>query len=400
MSYRILGELSNLSGTFYGVVSDGAGIAYSIDSSQRWRAWNLDTLSMIREVNLAATMSAITLVAAGVCSLCATTGSSNFYLVENSSGYFQTYATSSLGRFATKNQQLATNGDVSLGVSATAGRLLRFNSSTFVSSDLTPVLSGATANCVIAKAGTSNFYVGSTDGVVREVDSSGTTITTVILPTTPNASSAPTQNIMELAYSEDFEVLVISTSGGIAYVYDVSGIPSLVQVMFTGGVGANSIPSFGCVFSQFEGDSFFASNRDASSGNAKITRYTYIPVKQKIIVSKILFSENASQALDFALDTSLNKLIAVKENQFMQVISVPGNSPVSVQTRAQDPEGVNVGCRIIRIRDLGKTSFIESDQDILAGVNNINSNEEGQYIELAIINTSNPFKWDIREFST
>jgi hypothetical protein len=84
----------------------------------------------------------------------------------------------------------------------------------------------------------------------------------------------------------------------------------------------------------------------------------------------------------------------------MQVISVPGNSPVSVQTRAQDPEGVNVGCRIIRIRDLGKTSFIESDQDILAGVNNINSNEEGQYIELAIINTSNPFKWDIREFST
>ena len=81
----------------------------------------------------------------------------------------------------------------------------------------------------------------------------------------------------------------------------------------------------------------------------------------------------------------------------MRFFNISSPNICSESTRFQDPVGVDVASRCIRIRDegIGRTT-IEIDQNVSSGAQPVNATSDRQYIELNFYSGN----WDIREFST
>lgn len=83
----------------------------------------------------------------------------------------------------------------------------------------------------------------------------------------------------------------------------------------------------------------------------------------------------------------------------MRVFNTTSPTKVGVLTRAQEPVGLDVPARVIRIRDAGiGRTFIESDITIAVGASSYPCTADRNYIEMAFI--TSPDKWDIREFKS
>lgn len=142
----------------------------------------------------------------------------NVRIVDTSTGT-STLITSNAAATQRNNamQQVATNQTTLLGIAtkSTTGSVTLINANNSTCTSLTvSTLSGVNATCVIPKTDGSNFLIGSSDGRVHEIDTSGTVIKSLTLPVTNRYGGALSSlQVGSMSYYNNY--LLVSDTGGL-----------------------------------------------------------------------------------------------------------------------------------------------------------------------------------------
>jgi len=383
--------------TFLCACTNATGIFVGMnDNSFRIYDWNWNQKSSTGNA-LGGGLTGLALV--NQATACGVFGSAQVDFFDVNTGAFTKVTTNATATWSSVvQQQIAGNPSTGKAVatSTTAGKLMCINGSTQTITAPTPAaLSGANATCVTNKTDTNTFLIGTSNGKVHEVDSSGTVLKSITLPTTPNDGGAVNHVVSGVSYYNDS--LAVALDKGILYIYQYSTSTIVAkQICSLGGVSNNNTVL--C---------------DAASGITTLTRP--FSVNNYCSTSVLCFSASGSYYQDVffnetsqpnrycGIEPSINRLwIGSSSTSYYlaRTFDITALSTSQVQTRIQNPPGTDVTGRIIRIRDDGiNRSMVELDQTISAGQQLLNAYKNHNYIEIALTGTRFVDEaWDIREF--
>lgn len=388
-------DLNQTTGQCRSAVTDSQFIHMITDgSSYRKYNWNGQQLNS----TLTITNTPITIVMATTASA-VVVGSATTVDVINVSTNVKSTIAGGAATFTTNwGQQAATdkNGIVII-TKATNGQVTKFNASTQAFSTLSPTsLTGAQATSVLYKPDTSTYLLGTNTGKVLEVDASGNSIKSITLPNTPNIS-APTITVTGLSYYND--VLVCTTSYCEMYFYKYSTGANL----YTMPIPAASNSAATCSLSDSASGHFaIATGNGATITNMSMTAYCFMPNASSSPTFDTVFCESITRSISCGIEPTQNQAWFAYFNSAGNGIQfrsykIPPIQQTTIPTRGQDPIGIDVSQRVIRIRrDRPGQGMVEVDVTVPSGSQNVACTDGHNYIELS----KRSGKWDIREFKS
>lgn len=358
---------------------------YSLDTLQQ-NGSTLSTTSSIATVTMASTNRAVVAASSG----------STVQMIDLSTDAITNLTSANAVPVSGKGQQSAgnLNNSIAMICSSTSGNLMKVDVSGSGSlSILNPAsLSGTTARSVIVKD--SNWIMGTANGKVVEIDSSGATIQSITLPTTPNSGSAPSQVVTGLTYDSISDRLCATTSAGILYVYDY-GSSTLLNKIWVGIAGSANKGTIMC--DSASGVALICPN-GVTHPNAVQTVSEFHFATQPV-VADTFFNAYSVDIVAGGINSNLNRAWIAFGTSVLRVLNITPQDNIAVETRIQN-SGADVAGRIIRLRRYRKGCYIvESDQNVSSGAVNIGSKRGETYIEVAINSDSGEVA-DIRSFNT
>lgn len=378
------------------------GRMYSVTLQPALRVYDLNTLTQLASTSLTNSNAAgIALIDASSAIVVSSAGTPNVEFV-NLTGLNRSNITTNAGAtmYAAMGQQVAANPNTKYGIAtkSTTGSVTLINGNTFALSSLSPsgsVLSGQNATCVAVKD--SNFLIGTTDNKVHEIDTSGTVIKSVTLPSTPQVAALTSLRAGHLSYYNN--LLMVSNTAGMIYLYDWSqSTPALLDRQYGSSWELNQVQ---CLTPSVSGITYTLPA--AATNYANYNLMEMCPMGSSIAVTNnyILSTTGSMDAICGSLDPVTGKLVMfttqTSAGPSYLIYQTPPPTRVNVPTRIQDPVTVDVPGRIIRIRDggIGRT-LIEYDNSIGAAQTEIPATNGANYIEIAL--TTSPNKFDVRQF--
>lgn len=309
------------------------------------------------------------------------TGTTSAYLIELSSGFVATITGGRALPNTDKGQQSDSDGNGTVfACSSTNNEVTKYT--TFALSHVTPSgssLASAQALTIINKTGSSNFLLGTNNGKIIEIDSSGTTIQTITLPTTPNVGTAPVLQVSGLSYYNDN--LFVMTNFGVAYHYKYS-TSTLYNKHILGATNSGAALGSALCASAC-GVTLMGQNILHSAATASITQidFNYSPA----LITDVFFNETNNAVMSSGIDTTTHTawIANVGTINKGRVFSIYGIGQTAETTRIQ-ASNVDVSGRIIRIRDVRPgCSRVEIDQSVSAGSTNLAASAQASYVEAA-----------------
>jgi hypothetical protein len=412
MNLSIRGDIG-LAGAaiFRAACASGAGTnpnLIAVTNEGRIRVYSLSpSITLLASANAPnTTTSDISFVAPSTAVL-TSQGTSNVYLVDTNTLYVRTISSGTTTSNQNFYQQVA--GDISTGIaiatSSTVGTVQVIRNSAATCTSITPQASGGwtsgseQARCVIFKADTSTWLIGTNLGKVYEISTTGHILNSISVPVT-FAGTAVTQ-ISSLSYTS----------------------PYLLVATIHGTINKYTWPSATLVDSRVAPPGYpIISNSFSSNGNVLVcqgpnvgtsTSYTqavdcvsYSAYKSAISVDQTFYNQTTvsvnscgvigAQGLAYA---AFNTATGV----CLRIYDTDSTTFGGVVTRAQNPIGNDVAARIIRLRDNGiGTATVELDQVIAPGSASLAAQQGQNYMELEIygniVNGNPPYTgWGIRE---
>lgn len=270
---------------------------------------------------------------------------------------------------------------------------------------LTPTpLSTHQAACIILRPDTGTFLVGTNNGAVFEMNAAGTQIgSTLNMANIPNIT-APTINVTGLSYYNG--TLAVATNWGNVFVYTWPGQILLNSFIETGSISNGSnCPS---LTDSASGLCLYLANETVPNSVYPISTIFTNVVSGNSAIIDTFYNETNVAARWGGIQPTVTGInhskawIIFNSNSFggyvqLRYYDISNPNTCSEPTRFQNPIGVDVASRCIRIRDggIGKTA-VETDQNVSSGPQFVNAYLDQNYIELNLI----AGKWDVREFST
>jgi hypothetical protein len=317
-----------------------------------------------------------------------------FSLIQNtpvtiniSTGAITTLGAAGYPQYDGKGQQAA--GDSAnhvLGISDASGALLRIDGSGPTASTITPAaMSGKKASAIIAKPGvTDAFIVGSTDGVIWELNFAGTVVKTITLPIIPNDGAGRGHPITHLSMTGDN--LFVQTGNGVWFHYTYSTSTIVTQRLMGNMVAvATGFSAMGEAVNGF----FPFVHGDIAMANAPICLFHCNP-KPALCVDFTTFPEN-SKVTHVGLNGSVGALWAACDSPSrIRFWSLPGLNTSAYETRVQDPPGTDVTARILRLPVFPTvgTTRVEEDTTIPAAATTLTAKIDDQdYLEVTLTGT-------------
>lgn len=394
------GTINDSSGARYVDAQAANGTLYTVTTQPRYRAYTLETMKEVATSSNLVAPSGIALFSGGVSACVTSSTSSQVDFIELTTAYRTSVSTGASTTVSnTISQQVAAQGLIAISTRSTTGTVQRINATTAtptVASVAVGALSGQTARCVIPKTGTDNWFIGTSDGKIHEIDLNGFVYQTITIPSTP-AVSAPTIHVGNLSYYAPY--ILASTNHGSMYLYNYS------SSAFVGHDMAHPCDSSNvCTPLSMAASGLAIMGRPTTPGNSwsDITEVYF--EKGSILCNSVFFNEINLAFNNVGLDQTSSKAWILGNtttgNYQVRVFDVTSNAKVTVPTAIQylsSPNWVYVGGRIIRIRaDKPGTGIIEVGTTIGAAQTEVIASEDHSYTEIAL--TSGPEQWDIREF--
>lgn len=397
MPLEFIGDIFQ-TGTFIAAVDrPSANEVVTLNNVNQLKRFSLEDLEQIGStISVGSGSAAVTMVAPACC-LVSNSSSTTYQVVDVESGYAVNVTGGNTIPVTNKGQQSAGNTSTMLAMtcSSTNGNLVKTDASALTNTVLTPAsLSGTTARCVITKG--TNWIIGTASGTVVEINSSGTTIQTITLPTTPNSGSAPTLLVSGLSYDSSSDRIVITTTAGVMFVYEYS-TQTLLNRAFTGTSNSAGRGAFLC--DSINSTCLIAYTGVPRPNNAQVV--TNLVFQKQPITESVFISEINSDCVGCGINSSINVAWIAFNSTRLRVFRTGGLTTTSVETQIQDESGITLGGRIIRLRKLGVGRyFVESDQTISSEATDISSTVDSHFIEIAITGSEPSESWDVREFDT
>lgn len=391
-------DINHPTSSFRGVCSDSTTLYTASDASD-YRTFDWNGKQLNTTTALSATPEGICLAAPGSAVINYTSARVSF--VDTVNNVKTDVTTNALAAFQSNlvGQQIAGNSTLKIAMATTStnGKILKCDPTTQTLTQLSPSsLSGAQAACIINKSDTNTFLLGTNNGKIIEVDSSGNPLKTINLPNTPNIA-VPTIVVTGLSYYND--MLICVTAHGFMYVYKYS--TSAILNQYPCSARASSAPITPCLTDSASGTFLSLSTRQQATNTATLTE-CYVNLVGTVISTPIFTDAFASPAHG-GIEPTLNKAFANFAGSSslgvqLRLFKITPVSQINVSTKAQDPLGVDIGVRVIRIRidDIG-SACVELDQNISAGGQAIPATQNHTYLELAL-EAGGTEKWDIRTF--
>ena len=289
-----------------------------------------------------------------------------------------------------QGQMADSTGGIALACRAAAGGLLKATSAQVLTNMTVSALSGLQAKSILAEPSSGVWFVGTNNGKVLTVDSSGNLQNTITIPSTP-AILAPTIVVSGLSFS--YPYLLVATNVGQLHLFNYQ---SQTEVDRTLSSLENSSTSFQSLCTASSGFTICA--RVVGGQNATTIESIYFG-NGKIYKEDVVIAEQ-STSFTGCVRTSVKAIVFTSASNFAQLRTYDAtSSAVGIETtESQNPVGTDVSARVIRIlsNGLGKKS-VYSDQVVSASIISLPGVEDHDYIELSIVNGN---LWDIREFTT
>lgn len=386
-----------VAGTINGVVSNGAHIITATSTPTAYKH-DINTLQMVASGGLTGTPAGIALLGASLASaVVVNSGSSrvDFIDIGTMGVTGVTTGAATVSSTSTYSQNVASfpASGFALATRSTNGTLTAINGNTRQVSSLTVSgLSGTQASCVVPRLDSTTFFVGTKNGKIVETNTSGATVQTITLPTTPNVGSAPTTIVSGLSYFNNR--LLIQTDSGPQYLYNLN---TSSYDMVTMGSDAFGTSNYGPLCQSASGFTLLGRGQTNTGVNACMEVFFDSPQ----ITTVLRYNETSGRTVGTWIDSTLNRGVTVSNDAGngalpLRTMEAGPYNKVSVETRVQD-SGTDIAARILRIRDdgIGRTC-VELDQNISAFQTFLPATDGHNYIEIAI--TSGPEKMDAREF--
>jgi hypothetical protein len=294
------------------------------------------------------------------------------------------------------HQQIAGNPALNLAMATSSGTSGFTLVSLTCCANLQPAgLAGGIPHCIITKPDTNTWLIGTTGGRIHEVNSSGTILTTVSVPSSNFFNTGPTIFVTTLSYYAS--TVLASTDSG-----------ELLSLNWPSGTVNYRFPMFS-IQSTFNTQVLTS----ASSGTCLLTSNSAVAYPKGVsevyfergfpTVESNYFNETNSGICTAGIEPSGAYAWAIfSSTNFLQfrLYNLTSTSKALVNTESQDPIGTDIISRIIRIRVDGPigSANVEIDQSTSPGVNAISCTNSRNYIELALEGAFPSYtKWDIRE---
>ncbi len=384
-------------GTINGAISNGTHLLVTTSTPTIFKH-NLSTLQLLASAAGTGTPAGIALLGTALASaVVVNSGSARVDFVDiNSMGLTGvTTGAATVSSTSTFSQNVASfpASGFALATRSSNGTLTAINGNTRQVSSLTVGgLSGTQASCITPRDGHNTFLVGTKNGKVIETNTSGATIWSLTLPTTPNVGTAPTNQISGLSYFN--EKLLIQVETGARYLYSMSASSYLNSTVGTDAFGTSN-------WSPMCESASGVTLVGRAQTNTGLMAASEVFFDANQIITEQRYNETGTRATVTWIDKSTNTAMISSSDAgnsnlpFRTMTGGPYNR-VSVETRVQD-SGTDVGARILRIRDDGiGSTCIEVDQNISAFTTLLPCTEGHNYIEISVL--SGPEKLDAREF--
>jgi hypothetical protein len=287
---------------------------------------------------------------------------------------------------------------IAIATSGTNGKVLKVNSN-FTLTQLSPTgITSAQAASIIFRPDTSTFIMGTNNGKIVEIDSSGNTLKSISLPT-DTYITAPTIVVTGLTYYGD--VLSCVTGHGSIYTYQYS-TGTLISRNQTTNRGSSS-PTTPC-FSDSASGTFLISHGGGQPSNAT-TGLTECFAASGHLIFLPTMNESVNPFIQAQIEPINSRAWGITGNSGasfgveLRLYNITSVQKTSEASRSQNPLGTDVSTRVIRIRDEGiGRSIVEVDQTLPSGSQPLICTDNRNYIEISLIPGS-PEQWDIREFT-
>lgn len=406
MSLQVTQDCNLNSGSFTGGCSD-ANYVYAVTNVPDFRLFNWTGALQLgaTALSLAATPTAIVLGTAA--SAVINYSSARVSIVDTL--YNKTdITTNALATFASNSgQQSAPGSGVVMSTTSTNSKVLKTDPIAQTCTQLSPTpLSTHQASCIIFKADTLTWLIGTNNGLVFEMDKNGNQIgSSLTLVTSPNIS-APTIIPTGLSYYNN--ILVVVTNSGNGYIYSWT-VQTLLNTFPTGANNVGATGNVTCSLTDSASGVCLVLSGGSQSPNSTntVTELFFNTVSGGAPILTPYYNEaqagpNCGGIQPTITSSQFSKAwvnFADNNAQGVQLRFFNISSPniCSETTRFQNPIGTDIASRCIRIRDEGiGRSTVEIDQNVSSGTQAVNCTSDRQYIEINIASG----QWDIREFST
>ncbi len=383
--------------------SDGTYL-YTVSTTKSLKKFSLSSFTQVgSSVTVGSSTPTGICLLNGVCAVVVNQGAQVNY-VELSTGYVTTRTTNALATantVSTCGQQVATVGASAMATTSTLGKL-QVITLNFISQISPTSVSGALPTVVIAKESTgaaaNRWICGTNNGKVTELDSAGNVIKTILLPTTPNVGTAPSQVVTGLSHYPPN--LAVTTAYGLLYIYEYESSNLLYTQRIVDGQGTSGSYAGTILCASVSGHTLLGHGRAGGQGEQSFTEIffdaqnpVYSWYKQVNSQRLISLHINPQSQKGFLTNSS-------PSDMGFRSYNISGISKTTEATECQNPPGVRVPGRIIRLRDQGIGQIcVEADTNIPDTPTNVICSEGCNYIEIAIIDDGGTDKWDIREFS-
>lgn len=380
----------NASNAFKDACSSGNHL-YVISGVADFRDYNLSTLAnnYTFTTSVSLTGTGVTMVNAATACVSYTSANIDFINVNTQQRTNITAGTAATNT-SSYGQQIAGNINTGFAMATKTNGITFINSLTQSATAINPnsVFASQNSTVIVVRPTTNTWLVGSSKGQVYEVNAQGALVQTLNLPIT-STSTAQTCNVTGISYSSPN--MACTTDRGELFVYNWATQTLLYRELLGGWSGA--VGSFMCA---------------ASSGTCLVARGVTTSLNgvtelyfenQDPVLGTTFWNDSNNNTYSCGFENSLNiAWIIQNANNFIQLrtYNMSPTAKVNVDSRFQDPLGVDTSARIIRLRDdgIGMLS-IENDTNI-AGLTPISATDGKNYIELGIESGT---KFDIREFT-
>ena len=380
-------RISTYSDAIYDVTIDDDYL-YIVNQEPSFKKYNLKTAGLEYTVSLTSSAVGIALIneASAVVGY---TGSQNKYdFIELSSGHKSTTTSQTYSLRATGQAQQMAGDKVNEVVIATTNTnsLRKINSDQTSSSITVSEMSGYRANVVVAEEASGTFFLGTNNGKIYNIDSSGTVNSTITLPS-GISETTPVLYISGISFYDPY--LCVVESRGYMYLYNYWS-QELLQVVMVPPNDSSTIGIPMCA--SVSGESLVVSGVNANylcSVEGIFFRSGVIHREPYFMGDNLGFRgavRSKNHAACWSYSTSLNQ---------MHILEADDASIGSAQSSASD-NNLPTAARIIRIRDDGLGhKCVEIDTTIPDSETDVDLTRSKSYIEFSTINANT--KFDIKD---
>lgn len=397
MALTLRGDIfidSSGAGHYADACTDSTSI-YTIDSVNKFRIYNISDLHQTNaNLTTRANAAGICLGAAATAVIVYTSANVDFVNVNtNQLTNVTSNAAATYTNSATQQVAADPSNQVCIATRNANSSVSKINVTTQVLSALSPSsLSGIQASCVVFKPDTSNFILGTNNGKIIEIDSSGNVINNITMPASP-AVATVTTIISGLSYYNN--KLAVATDRGFLYILSYPSGTILQTIPVVPGEGSNVSTSLCSSASGL----FMAAHKYQPGSTQSVGVNEYSINGTTAITGPVFWNENNARIQSVGIEPTVNKawlLTGTNLGAMVRVFDITSPQIGSEPTRSQDPPNTDITARVLRIRyDAPGQAFIEVDQNVGSGSVALNTTKGHSYIELSIETGS---KFDARTF--